>query len=278
MKKVACFFTGGYTESNAMPSFLEKINNELEYKQFCPNRTKRRKRPGETTDLLDEFSGMTGTDLLRYVYSYLEKYPNELLDCEAVIIEDDLDGRFTEATGSPATKVSKRTKEFETHCYTVSKEVRSRLRKDDTFPVIQIFAALEIETWFLSDWSNTFGFVHGPKVSNILSAKENQYFSAMFQPYLRQNVLYGYANQIGNYGYFNGIYRKLSDQLFMCLDSFKVSIAQSSDVATSISSNPLLKYSKRSHGDEMLRHLSPDIVQRKCSIYFKDAFNSIKNL
>lgn len=35
-KRVACFFTAGYTELNAMKSFLGKINNKVEYIQLCP--------------------------------------------------------------------------------------------------------------------------------------------------------------------------------------------------------------------------------------------------
>ncbi len=278
VKRVACFFTGGYTESNAMPIFLRKINNGIEFKQFCPNRTKRRKRPGEEADLIDEFSGLTGSDLLKYVYSYLDNHPGELTDFDAVIIEDDLDGRFTETPGGFRTKVSKRTVDFQKHYDIVACEVRKKLHKNDTFPVIQIFAAPEIETWFLSDWNNTFGLVYGPKFFSILSSKENQYFSTMFQPYIRKNVLYGYADQIENYGYFDGTYHKLSSHISTAFDSFKVFIAQYGSIAASIASKADLKYSKRSHGDEMLRHLSPDTVQEKCSIYFREAFNLIKNL
>lgn len=278
MKKVACFFTGGYTESNAMPEFLSKINDKIVFKQFCPNRTKRRKRPGESTDLIDTFSGLTGADLLRYVYRYLDNYPNELSDFDAVIIEDDLDGKFTEAPSGSTSKVSKRTKDFQAHCNTVADEIRKRLHKDDSFPVIQIFAAPEIETWFLSDWNNTFGLIYGPKAFAILDRKENQFFSAMFQPYMRDNVLCKYADQIENYGYFDGVYRKLSGQISSAFDSFKVTISRYGDVATSISSNKSLRYSKRSHGDEMLRHLSPDSIQQKCPIYFREAFELLKSL
>lgn len=35
-KRVACFFTAGYTELNAMKSFMRKINDGVEYIQLCP--------------------------------------------------------------------------------------------------------------------------------------------------------------------------------------------------------------------------------------------------
>ena len=42
-KKIACFFTGGYTELNAMKFFMQKINSQVEYIQLCPIGTRRSK-------------------------------------------------------------------------------------------------------------------------------------------------------------------------------------------------------------------------------------------
>lgn len=43
VKNVGCFFTGGYTESNSMLIFLKRINDNIRFKQFCPNRTRKGK-------------------------------------------------------------------------------------------------------------------------------------------------------------------------------------------------------------------------------------------
>lgn len=281
MKNVACFFTGGYTESNSLQIFLKKINENIQLKQFCPNKTRKRKCPGLQRDLVHEISGLTGDALLHYVYDYLSKYQNDFTDFDAVIIEDDLDGVFTEerVPGDKTTRVSRRTQEFENRCSVIRKTVREKLNKDDTFPVIQFYAAPEIEAWFLADWDNSFGLVYGPKGMSILTTSENTYFSTRFHPYIKSHVLCQYDNQIENYGYFSGVYFKLSDQIISSFDSFKVELAdEPTDFSKSFSVNKNLRYSKRLHGDEMLKHLSPDAVYGKCPVYFREAFDLLKNL
>lgn len=281
MKSVACFFTGGYTESNSMQIFLKKINENIELKQFCPNRTKKRKRPGFERDLIDKYSGLTGDALLHCVYVYLTNHKEEFSDFDAIIIEDDLDGLFKEelVPGDKTTLVSKRTQSFEDHCKTISKTVREKLNKDETFPVIQFYAAPEIETWFLSDWNNSFGSVYGPKGMALLTSAENAYFSARFHPYIRDHILCQYNDCFENYGYFAGTYRKLSDEIISSFDLFKVAIAEEAlPIAKTLSIKEELRYSKRIHGDAMLRQISPDTVRTKCTVYFQEAFSLLKGL
>ncbi len=281
MKSVACFFTGGYTESNSMQIFLKKINEDIELKQFCPNRTKKRKRPGLERDLIDEYSGLTGTALLHYVYDYLTNHKEEFSDFDAIIIEDDLDGLFNEelVPGDKKSLVSKRTQSFEKHCNIIRETVREKLNRDASFPVIQFYAAPEIETWFLSDWRNSFGSVYGPKGMALLTSAENDFFSARFQPYIRNYVLHEYENFLENYGYFDGIYSKLSDNIISSFDSFKVTMAgENLPLAKAISIKERLYYSKRLHGGEMLKQISPEAVRAKCPVYFQEAFSLLKNL
>lgn len=42
-KKIACFFTGGYTELTSMKIFIRKINTNVELIQLCP--AKKRQAP-----------------------------------------------------------------------------------------------------------------------------------------------------------------------------------------------------------------------------------------
>lgn len=264
-----------------MQIFLKKINDDIQLKQFCPNKTRKRKRPDAECDLISEFSGLTGKSLIQYLYHYLDKHKEEFADFDAIIIEDDLDGAFGDerTKGDSSTFVSIRNQAFEDHCNTIKTTVREKLQKDDTFPVIQFYASPEIETWFLADWGNSFGSIYGPKFLNILNANENQYFRSRFQAYINANVLKEYCEQLENYGYFNGEYLKLSEQIICSLDSFKVTIAlQPGEISKQISERRELVYSKRLHGDIMLRQLSPESVKIKCSTYFSEAFTALKNL
>lgn len=283
MVKVACFFTGGFTESGAMQSFLQKINGNIFLKQFCPNKPPRRKIPGTRTQLVKGVSGLTGPGLRKYVYQYIENHPKELKEFDAVLIEDDLDGRYTRqrTEGDETTKVSAKTPEFLEQCETIKREIRMRLGKESDFPVIFFWASPEIEAWFLADWTDSFGSIYGPSGTNVLDGRENQFFSSRFQPYVRKNILKEYQGQVENYGYFMGDYKKLSDELILALDGdFKVQLNQedTSVLAKSISENKKLYYSKQNHGVLMLQNLRPETVQKKCPVYFAEAFAELAAL
>lgn len=283
MKTIACFFTGGHTESNSMTSFLYKINPEFQFRQLCPNRTKKRKRPnGE--DLIDrEVSGLTGAALIRYVNSYIHNHKAELSSASAILLEDDLDGKYYEelVSGDKSSIRSRRTPEFNNRCTEIRASIRSQLGKDDSFPIILMYAAPEIEAWFVADWDHTFGQIYGPKGIDILSTEENLFFSTRFRRFVNQTVLLEYADCIEHYGYFIGKYKKLSDEIIGTMDVFKESLASSKDQSpyiASISFNKELRYSKKEHGDGMLALLSPDDVYRKCPTYFREAVDQLKQL
>lgn len=90
--RIACFLTCGYTEAGAMQFFLRKMNDQFEYKQYLPNKTIKKK--GDVKSINSSISGLTGEALLEKIYNILEKHRNEIAKCKAVLIEDDLDGRF----------------------------------------------------------------------------------------------------------------------------------------------------------------------------------------
>jgi len=281
VKNVGCFFTGGYTESNSMLIFLKRINDNIRFKQFCPNRTRKRKGVCPERDLVDENSGLTDKALLRYVYEYLTENRKEFSNIDAIIIEDDLDGRFNEeaTSGDITTKVSKRTEAFGVHCKEVREKVRKILEKDENFPVIQFYASPEIEAWFLSDWANSFGEIYGPKGLSVLNTRENNFFSSRFQPHIRKEVLFEYSECIENYGYFEGKYSKLSDKIIESFSSFKVLMGtEPRRMSKAISGNRELCYSKRTHGDEMLRRILPANVVRRCPVYFRESYDQLKKL
>ena len=192
-----------------------------------------------------------------------------------------MDGRFNEeaTSGDITTKVSKRTEAFGVHCKEVRENVRKILEKDENFPVIQFYAAPEIETWFLSDWTNSFGEIYGPKGFSVLNTHENDFFSSRFQPHIRKKVLFEYNECIENYGYFEGKYSKLSDKIIESFSSFKVLMgAETGRMSKAISGNRELCYSKRTHGDEMLRRILPANVVQKCPVYFQESYDQLKKL
>lgn len=90
--KIACFLTCGYTEAGAMQFFLRKINDKYEYKQFLPNKTIKKK--GDSKAISSQISGLTGEALLEKIYDIISKHKDEIVQCKAILIEDDLDGRF----------------------------------------------------------------------------------------------------------------------------------------------------------------------------------------
>ena len=71
-----------------MQSFLKKINNNYEYKQYLPNKT--RKKKGDSKTINPSISGLTGDALLTKIYDILEKHKTEISECAAILIEDDL--------------------------------------------------------------------------------------------------------------------------------------------------------------------------------------------
>lgn len=286
MKKVACFFTGGYTESGAMQDFLKKINPQIILKQFCPNKPKRRWRPGvpfhEQMQIEKDMNGLTGEGLISYVYNYIETHLDEIVQFDAMLIEDDLDNRFfiDEIPGDIKTRRKAKTQEFIDYCQEVSDTIRTKLSKAPDYPVIQLYASPEIESWFLGDWEHSFGCIYGPRYEGILNHDENEYFGNRFQTYIRSNIVKEYIDCIEHYGYFEGNYHKLSKQLEVAITGdFKVKLnEQPNDLAKRIAKNRNLYYSKRIHGDLMLRNLSPEILANNCPEYYAPAIADLKCL
>ena len=72
-----------------MQFFLKRVNDKFEYKQYLPNKT--RKKKGDPKVIDKEISGLTGEKLLEKVYDTLGRYKDEFNRCKAILIEDDLD-------------------------------------------------------------------------------------------------------------------------------------------------------------------------------------------
>lgn len=286
MKKVACFFTGGYTESGAMQEFLKRVNPNVNFKQFCPNKPKRRWTPGLPLNaqpkIENNLNGLTGPALIKYINDYIDDHLDELQEFDAILIEDDLDNRFfiEQIPGNPKTKQIYKTDEFLLHCQQVAETIRTKLKKGIEFPIIQLYASPEIEAWFWEDWAHSFGCIYGPQYAGVLTSNENQFFENRFRTYLKDYIIKQYINVIEYYGFFDGIYYKLSDEFITALEGkFKESMNNiNNPLAKSIAGNKNLRYSKSTHGDLMLRNLSPEILKIHCPIFFAPAITQLENL
>ena len=98
-KRIACFFTGGYTELYGMTQFLKKINGEADFIKLTPTRERKskediRNRARHMEMISKRESGLTGKKLIDHVKNFVqeERFKEERYD--VILIEDDKDDRF----------------------------------------------------------------------------------------------------------------------------------------------------------------------------------------
>lgn len=267
-KRIACFFTGGYTELNAMKLFMKKINDRVEYIQLCPTGSRKSKdaiRRRHTENIEIGQNGLTGASLISYVLNFVEKNRFKEEAYDAILIEDDKDDRFLFPNSDGTATIDKDGWER------FYKDVRKRLEeKCPNIPILLFLAAPEVEAWFLSDWENSFGKVY----SDRLTAPQNHYFSIRFRKYINEQIITPkYSSAIEEYGYFDSRYRKLSEEIQTALaerDFF-------ADYTPSFEHDPI-RYSKRVEGETMLEELDPQIVSQHCTSFFKNEFLALKKL
>lgn len=159
-------------------------------------------------------------------------------------------------------------------------QIRLLLGKDSSFPVFILHASPEIEAWFYADWKNTFGYVFGPEVEDVLSEKMNEFFSISFKKFLDENVIVQYSECIEMFGCFDGEYQKLSDRIIESLNGkYKSELeSEKEDILKSIKYNQELSYSKKYEGQQMLMHLSPKTLEKNCTVFFRDFLYDIRTM
>lgn len=273
VNKVACFLTCGYTEAGAMQFFLKKINKNFDYKQYLPNKTIKKK--GDSKIIKSNINGLTGEALLNKVYSIIEKHKSEIESCVAIIIEDDLDGRFSNFGVN----------EIEEYKAKVVNTLHNKLGKK--VPVFILYASPEIEGWFIADWENGFKYLYNKScvIKDIKESNVREFFCQNLKKYIDKNVLKNYKDSIEDFGYCNGKYYKLSDILIDVIEfKFKKYICNqcSSDsklksIIKQICESKELYYSKKIHGDIMLRNIEPEIIEKRCRKHFAPTYHEITN-
>lgn len=127
-----------------------------------------------------------------------------------------------------------------------------------------------MEAWFLADWDNSFGRVYIGEYTRL----QNSFFNVNFRRYVNETILTEqYRDHIEEYGYFDGMYRKLSDQIKGALDETYFLEGYRTETE-----HPIVRYSKRDQGMDMLEQIDPQAVLQKCTLFFKDGYWQLKTL
>lgn len=269
VKRIACFLTCGYTEAGTMQSFLKKINNNYEYKQYLPNKT--RKKKGDSKTINPSISGLTGDALLTKNYDILEKHKTEISECAAILIEDDLDARFANFSNE----------EIEKYNENIKTNVCTKLECD--IPIFLLYASPEAESWFIADWENGFNYLYRDNgIVNDVETNAKTFFTHNLKQYIEKNVLKEYCNNIEQYGIFNEKYIKLSDQLIKAIqfdskEYIKQLTGTNKRYVDQIVNSRCLYYSKKLHGDIMLRNILPENVAKGCFNYFRSTYYQLQS-
>lgn len=265
-KRIACFFTGGFTELNSMKEFMQKINKDVEFIQLCPIASRKSKDAiKRRLSIESSYSGLSGQSLLDYVLNSVEKSYFSTEGYDAILIEDDKDSRFLSEQKDGSSAINNEDWEL------FKNNVKQQLEKKKiNIPVIIFLAAPEVESWFISDWENSFGNAY----TDELKGPGNKYFSTVFRRYINEKILTTqYLESVEAYGYFDGKYKKLSEE-----------------IQNALSTNDFMKeykpytehkpigYSKRSQGEIMLRDIVPENVLKCCNVFFKDGYYDLKKI
>lgn len=140
-KRIACFFTAGYTELQAMKHFLGKINGNIDYIQLSPTQERRNKESIKNRHLENiRHNGMTGKDLIDFVMAFIQKKRFCEEGYDAILIEDDKDDRFLKEQPDGSGKIDESKWEKE------KQDIIDRIHeKHPALPVILVYAAPEVE-------------------------------------------------------------------------------------------------------------------------------------
>lgn len=267
-KRIACFFTAGFTELNAMKTFMKKINDNVEYIQRCPIGPRKSKEAIKNRQMkyIDEKqNGYTGAKLIEFLLEYIGKPQFVEEQYDAILIEDDKDERFLSVQPDGTACID--TDAWKEYKDSVKCQIH---KKFPEIPVIFFYAAPEVESWFLADWENSFGYVYKSK----LTKPQNKYFKTVFQNYVHNNILTSqYCNCLESFGYFDGKYKKLSAEIKSALETidFLEGYMHGEE-------HMIVHYSKRNDGAMMLENIDPQMVLRGCNCFFKNGLFELQAL
>lgn len=269
-EKDCLLFYGGLYGAERDEIFMRKINANAEYIQLCPTKTRRsaedikNRYKNRHTNRIAQ-NGYTGDKLIEYVMEFIGKDRFKREKYDAILMEDDKDERFLSIQPDGTGRIER--DKWEKYKESVIQRIHEQY---PNVPVVFLLAAPEAEAWFLADWDNGFGSVF----KSVLTAGQNNYFAIRFRKYVNEQILTAvYMECIEEYGYFEGVYRKLSEEI-------QASLKEGSFWETSQMKNeiPQISYSKRIQGEIMMEQINPEIVRDKCSVFFRDGFYLLQKI
>ena len=250
--QIACFFSGGWTEvgNGAMERFLEKFNADYKYVKCFPKTIKAR---NGNIILNPSSSGITGSTLITKVKEYLIKNKELLKNYKAILIEDDLDGRFDNVSLCQA----------QADIQTLKDDLRTCVGLPD-IPVVILYASPEIESWFIADWNNGFEFfVNNSRRFQDIDSSIRGKFNHDFRKAVNKNLLNNNGIAIEDYAFATGFYKKMSSEIQNLVNTLSIKFT------TAFGKSVAISYSKKEDGKEMLRNIIPSEVSKRCTKYFK---------
>lgn len=134
---------------------------------------------------------------------------------------------------------------------------------------------------FVADWKNGFEFLYlDDGVVKDVERNAKQFFLHHLKQFIDKEILGDYVNAIEEYGWIDGKYVKLSDRLIEAVQTdvkecIKKMQNANDDYVRQIEESRDLYYSKKLHGDKMLRNIQPEFVANKCKIYFAYFYNKL---
>ncbi|MDR2869573.1 MAG: hypothetical protein LBV04_03900 [Deferribacteraceae bacterium] len=169
-----------------------------------------------------------------------------LTDCHAILLEDDLDKRDKDII--PKDFLAQTQERMLSEFNKITTKHNARL--------ICLYAAPEIETWFIEDWENGFG-------------SQKYVLDHQIKAGLRKAIydMKSKCNQ-GFERYHQHFEPKLSEWISSKIQELSI---------THVVTDPAkASYSKRIHGSVLLQQLDPAKLEAQCRLYFSPAYRAIQ--
>jgi len=243
---VYIYATDSHTETS-IKDFLRKINSEITWIPRSPRQAKRPKKDYAIKDVLPVLTGRTGLDLENFMIEEIDMHPIIVLECPAILLEDDLDRRdaFVDQNEYLTEQHKRLSDKIKNIVHGVSAEL------------ICLYAAPEIETWLIEDWENSFG-----------NAKLfNQQIATQLRPLINK-MKDECGGSFEHYSHYRD--NKFSDWL---IDNI-----QSLSEKYRIENHEMASYSKSKHGSRFLGEIDPVKIEPKCRVYFSKAYHAIQRI
>ena len=250
--------------------FLKKINPKCNFIQCLPFKKKMKK--GNPPSIRDDISGLTGDALLSKIYEILHDNKERFQQYDAILIEDDLDGRFHEWSDQQILNdIEKKTEKIVTQLGKV-------------VPVFFLYASPEIESWFIADWKNGFSALYQEsfQYQGHFARSDRDFFLHCLKTYIENNILGKFSQSIEDYWQTDkqGKLLKLSDQIIYGIqNAIPECLEKTEEHRTFLEKFRDAKpaYSKKEHGCIMLRNLDPNEVSKKCKRFFAPECKSLRS-